>query len=273
MPTDFSVSPFSTLTEAERATEWGKEYWIALAFAQDFDLYRAITGFKRALFLSPPEERRIEIEYSTMLAYFLGKKYTEVVYTVESTGLAKVDKDFPAFNDLLLVLYESYNEMGQDEHAQNLLMLIDSEKAEKLTFLSVLKEADFDKLVAYSGDRPYLSHMITGFEKEAKSVRKAELFNAICPGAGYWYIGQKQTAVTAFLMNTLFIGAATHFLTHGNIAAGAITLSLESGWYFGGIYGAGLASKAYNEKIYKHYADQIVQKEDPFPLMMLKYTF
>lgn len=80
--------------------------------------------------------------------------------------------------------------------------------------------------------------MIEGYEKHAKSIKTAQCLNAVLPGAGYWYIGQKQTAVTALLVNSLFIGAASYFFVDGNIPAGVITLSLESGWYFGGIYGA-----------------------------------
>ncbi|MCH9608602.1 MAG: hypothetical protein S4CHLAM45_11800 [Chlamydiales bacterium] len=273
LPQDFSRSPFADLAEEERGADWGKEYFIALHFAQDFDLYRAITGFKRALCFDPPEDRQLEIHYSTILAYFLGGKYKEVAYLAESTPLGKVDHTFPAFDDLLLILYETYSQLGQTSHAEYLLTLIEGDHAEKLTFLSAVQDANLENLFAYSGDRPYLSGMIAGYESEAKSVRKAELYNALLPGAGYWYIDQKQTAITALLVNSLFIGAATHFIFKGNIPAATITLSLEGGWYFGGIYGAGLATKEYNENLYKHYADQIGQKEGYFPSVMLNYKF
>ena len=81
LPQDFSVSPFDALTSEERLTDWGKEYLIAVMFAEDFDLYRAITNFKRAVCLAPLEEeaRRLELHYLTALSYFLGKKYVEVI--------------------------------------------------------------------------------------------------------------------------------------------------------------------------------------------------
>ena len=37
-----------------------------------------------------------------------------------------------------------------------------------------------------------------------KSPTKARWLNGILPGAGYSYIGQKQTALTSFLINALF---------------------------------------------------------------------
>lgn len=273
LPQNFSYSPFAPLTPEEMGSDWGKEYLIGLMFAEDFDLYRAITQFKRALFLLPIDNvsRRQEIEYANVLAYYLGKKYVEAIYNIESTDLVCVDGTFPAFSDLLLILYDSYEQLGKCDHAAHILKLIeqkDGERAHKLTLLSALKQADFEALCGEGYER-----IVRGYQKGAKSVRKAEMLNAVLPGAGYWYVGMKQTAVTAFLVNSLFIAAAAHFITHGNGAAGAITLSLESGWYFGGIYGAGLAAKSYNEQLYCTYAEKITQRENLFPVMMLKYSF
>lgn len=252
-------------------SDWGKEYSIAMAFAEDFDLYRAITGFKRALCLMPYDchARRQEVEYATALAYYLGRKYTEVIYTVESTDLASVDKSFPAFSDLLLILYDSYEQKGMGDHARHILKLIeanDSACAARLTLLSAIRQADFEQLCP-------TDTFVCGYNSEAKSIRRAQMLNAALPGAGYWYVGMKQTAVTAALVNALFIGAAVHFFNNGNTAAGILTLSLEGGWYFGGISGAGLAAKRYNEQLYCSYAEKITQREELFPVMMLKYSF
>jgi tetratricopeptide (TPR) repeat protein len=281
IPADFSLSPFPSLNQQELATDWGKEYRLALCFAQDFDLYRAITGFKRALWLLPQDQplRRLEIEYDIALAYFLGGKFVEVVFAVESTDLICVDETFLAFDDLLLMLYESYEQLGKPEHAAHILQLIeqnDPHIARKLSLLSMVKQADFAALcyqAEIDSERSYLKNIICGYQREAKSIRKAQILNGVLPGAGYWYVGQRSTAVTAFIINTLFIAAATHFITSGNGAAGLITLSFESGWYFGGITGAGYAAKQYNEQLYCTFANKITQRESYFPLMMLKYTF
>jgi hypothetical protein len=281
LPNDFSVSPFCPLAPEERDTDWGKEYRIALCFAEDFDLYRAITGFKRALCLLSEIEkcRRLEIEYMVALSYFLGKKYVEVIYAVESTELVTIDDTFPAYSDLLLMLYESYDHLGRCEHAAHILKLIennDPSQAHKLSLLSAVKQADFDALCREAeadSNRAYLDKIITGYRREAKSVRKAQNLNAIFPGAGYWYVGLRETAVTAFLINALFIAAGTTFIVKGNTAAGIITFSLEGGWYFGGIAGAGYAAKHYNEQLYCNFANKITQRESYFPVMMLRYTF
>jgi hypothetical protein len=282
LPADFSISSFPPLTPQELATDWGKEYRIAHCFAQDFDLYRAITGFKRALCLFPPEgglERKMEIEYMVVLAYYLGQKYVEAVYAVESTNLQSTTSVFPAWRDLILILYESYEQLGRLElatHMRTLLEVQDPAVIDKLNLLSAVRRADFDTLLCEATKHParrYLEHIIQGYLVEAKSVRKAQTLNAILPGAGYWYVGLKQTAFTAFVINGLFIAAAAELFHTGHTAAGAIVLSLEGGWYFGGITGAGFAAKTYNEKIWCTFADKITQRECYFPRMMLHYTF
>lgn len=274
LPQDFSVTPFVPLTSEEKQTDWGKEYGIGLLFAEDFDLYRAITSFKRALYLIPEDNksRKQEIEYVTALAYYLGKKYIEVIYVIETTDLSEVDRNFPAFSDLLLILYDSYEQVGKREKANHILSLIENDdhnRADKLSLLHTIKKADLDEMSRSES----CQNILCGYKRERKSICKAQTLNAIVPGAGYWYVGLKQTAFTAFCVNALFIGAATHFITHGNEAAGIITLSLEGGWYFGGIIGAGLAAKQYNDKIYSCYANKVIDRECLCPAIMLKYSF
>ncbi len=240
-------------------------------FAQDFDLYRAITNFKRAVCLAPLDEeaRRLELHYMTALAYFLGKKYVEVIYTLDSTPLSQVDRKFPAYDDLLLILYESHTQLGKEEHAEHILKLMDPRTSEKVSLYKDLREADLEKLA----QNTEMESLLAGYNREAKSVKYAQRLNMALPGAGYWYLGQKQTAVTAFSVNALFIGAAAAFFANDNIWAGVLTLSFEGGWYFGGIYGAGLAAKEYNEKLYSTFAERTGSRERSFPTMRLKYTF
>ncbi len=272
LPTDFSKTPFLPLTPEEQQSAWGREYQIALGFAEDFDLYRAITGFKRALFFSPPFERCLEIEYSIALAYYLGCKYTETIYTVQSTSLVEVDCTFPAYSDLLLLLYDSYIHIGKREYAGGVFALIEADDAgvaAQLSLLQAIREADFETL----SKSPETKRALHGYLSGAKSIRKAQILNATLPGAGYWYVGLRQTAVTALLINSLFIAAGATLITEGHTAAGIFVLSLEGGWYFGGIAGAGLAAKEYNEHLYCNYAQKITSREPIFPLTLLNYTF
>ena len=82
-------SPFPPLTKEELEQAWGREYLIGLGFAHELELYQAMTSFKRAYFLAPKEaiERKLELQYDILLAYYLGRKYDDVIYSYEKKFL------------------------------------------------------------------------------------------------------------------------------------------------------------------------------------------
>lgn len=273
-------SPFDPLTFQERKQDWGKEYTIALSFAEEFDLYRAVSTFKRAEVLVPKEEqeRKTEIQYNIILAYYLGQKYKSVVCTFDRTNLPNVDPSFPAFHDLLVILYESYTELGNQERADQVMMVLEKrypKTAKKLKLSRALMNADIPEAEVLAKEHclPELQKVLTCFEKEKKSVGRAQMLNAFLPGSGYFYVGQTRTGITAILLNGLFIAAAYEFFHQGYTAAGIVTSSFEMGWYFGGIYGAGEAAKYYNERLYEANVSYVMNKEKLYPIFSLNYAF
>ncbi len=274
-------SPFPPLTEREKQQDWGREYVVGLGFAHQLDLYQAITAFKRSEFLMPSDllSRKQEVQYEILLCYFLAKKYKDVTTTFERSDLASVNSSFPAYHDLLVILYESYEESSEPEKAGHILKLIETdnvESAEKLSLASAFSRADISALKTYAQEHPkenYITPFLTSYEQEKKSVGKAQALNAVFPGSGYLYLGQQKSALTAVLLNGLFIAAAVHFFQHNHIAAGVIFTSFEAGWYFGGIYGAGEEAKYYNERLYEQKATPLMNQKGLFPVFMLKYGF
>ncbi len=266
-------SPFEPLTEEEKSQDWGKEMLIGFGFAHELDLYQAITAFKRAEFLLPPDaSRRSEVQYEILLCYYIGKKPKEVIYTFEHSDLRYVDPQFPAFHDLLLILYDTYQQEKMTAQAAKIHQLIQQhfpDEAEKLTLSSALIRADFPTLES----TPRLAAFLDDYDSKKKSIGTAQGLNALLPGAGYLYLGQNQSAATAFFLNGLFIAASVYFFDQGNIAAGIIFTSFEAGWYFGGIYGAGLEAKSYNERLYEKMATPMMNRERLFPALMLNYAF
>lgn len=278
---DCLPSAFPRLTPKEAQTDWGKELLIGQAFAKEFDLYRAITSFKRALVLIPLEkwERRQQLHYHIFHCYYLGQKYEEAIDVFENTELKGVTSHFPALRDLLIMLEDSYVKTGRFENAETILQVIqknDEAIAEDLRLSLSLKCADFPDLsrrVESGNFKEGLSFLLDDYHAEAKSVRRAETLNAFIPGAGYYYVGQKKTALTSFLLNTLFIVTTYQLFDHGYIAAGLFTLSLEFGWYAGGIHGAGLAAKEFNERLYYNKTKDYMLKNKLFPLLMIETAF
>lgn len=274
-------SCFSPLDKYELQQEWGKEYFIGIAFAKKLDLYRAVTAFKRAEILIPDSlyHRKQEVEYYTILCYYLGKRYEEAVDAFDDSDLRIIDTTFPAYHDLLVILYECYLHTGQKEKANNILSIVKThypETAKELELSSALSFGELKDIQHLSYDattRQSADELLVSYTKEKKSVAKAQTLNALVPGAGYLYVRQKQSALTAFLLNGAFIAAAVHFFQHHHTAAGIIFTSFEAGWYFGGIYGAGEAAKLYNERIYETKAFNSLSQNKLFPIFMLRYGF
>jgi len=274
-------TPFPPLTKQEKQEAWGKEYQIAQKFSRELDLYRAVTTFKRSEFLLPEERqsRLEEIEYQIVLSYYLGKRYSEVIHTFDGSTLYHATDSFPAYHDLLIIMYESYIETGQEAKANYVLRVIQHhypETAKKLELSTALIEGDLDTLreeERRDRSKNYLTYLLDSYDVKKKSVSKAQWSNALLPGSGYLYVGQKQSALTSFLLNGLFIWGAVYFYSRGNIPAGVILTSFEMGWYFGGIYGAGEAAKYYNERLYEQKAYPALNRNKLFPVLMLKYGF
>lgn len=273
-------SQFSPLGALEKNEEWAKEYRIGVGFAHELDLYQAITAFKRAKFLidDPEADRTKEIDYGIFLCYYLGRKYQDAIYTFEHSSLKNISTSFPAAEDLSILLYDCYTKEHDERKAERMLYFIHENypsAAEKLSVYSTLLKGDTKALkeIAKTPQYSYIDLFASNYENNKKSISKAKYLNAICPGAGYFYLGQKQSGITALLLNGSFIAASAYFFSHGNIPAGAIFTGFEAGWYFGGIYGAGQEAKFYNERLYEQSATKLMNEKGLFPGFMIRYAF
>jgi len=137
--------------------------------------------------------------------------------------------------------------------------LLSSKNLESLYHLKECKEASNEILKEYHSSRknPYLAGGL----------------NALLPGLGYLYLGQKQSAFTALMLNSLTTAAAYYFYQSDNIAAALLTLSFESGWYFGGIYGAKEEASFYNTKMFEKASHFRMRDHKLYPILMLRHGF
>jgi hypothetical protein len=274
-------SSFSPLSKEEYQYDWAKELYIGMNFAHDMDLYRAITALKRALIILPKkhEDRRLQIEYGIFECYYLGHKYTEAIEVFDNGPLSSVPGSFPAVKELLIMLTDCYDKTDQIEKRDRIFCILEKyspEAAESLKLSFAMTSGDLDIATGMIPTHPAaenLEKMMANYHASAKSISKAHLLNGLLPGAGYLYVGQKKTALTSFCINALFIGATYYFFKNHNIPAGIITASLETGWYVGGMNGAGLAAKEYNEHLYQSHAKEALLCNRLFPVLMLEKAF
>lgn len=280
---DSLPSAFEELTPEERATDWGKELYIGEKFSCDLDLYRAITAYKRAQILFPcngDPQRGLQIDYDTFLSYYIGGRYQDALNIFESSPLSEICGKFPPVHDFLIALFDSYMQTKQYAKAFRIMDLIDMMEDESGLRLRIGDSILTGDLCAVQGLAPELSwgtEIFDNFVSEYSccklSVCKAQTLNALLPGAGYYYVGQKKAAITSFVINTLFTAAAIAFFQKGYWAAGAIATSLELGWYIGGINGAGLAAKQYNECLYNRLGKEAMIKGQAFPILLFQTAF
>ena len=268
--------PFHPLTKEELCTEWGKELFVGLHFASELDLYRAITAFKRGKIFLPPSQknRRNQFDYHLLQCYYLAERYEDALQLFETTGLYTVETSFPAAKEMAVIVYDCYQKTGQCEKAEKifaLLQLLNPEAAANIQLGERFLAGDLDALSNSSNER--VQTFAADYCANAKSIGKARLYNALLPGAGYLYVGQKQTALTSFCINVLFTTAAIYSFRNNNVPLGVILTSLEGGWYFGGINGAGLAAQKYNEIYYASNGKEVMVCEKLFPILNWETSF
>ncbi len=267
---------FVQLSDLERCTEWGKELQFGKQFAIDGDLETALFCFKRSLMATrnsrPTLLRLQEIDYDLFLTYYLMRRYKEANSAFEQGKLGELESSNPLRPQLLALLIESYDKAGKNDQALKLLAALRHENQEVGNKIASWYQATHFGEISPELSAPYAQE-IKLIKKEMVHPITSEILNAVIPGLGYAILGQYKTAFTSLALNALFITAGVQFIAKGAVAAGIITLGLETGWYVGGIYGGGLAAQYYNEQLWKKRLQPLFERERLFPLSQLSYGF
>lgn len=265
------------LSTEEKTAPWGQECYIGIQFAKQGDFYRAITAFQRALILLPPKhiQRKPSIEYMILLAYYLGERFEDALDFFAHSSPAFRQEPHPHHQDVLAILYDCYLQTQNTPRARQLLHspLLSQKEKTALVLYGHMHTSNWEGLYEIIQDAPYVQDFLCSYHASAKCENTAKWLNAFLPGAGYFYLGQIQTACIAFSINALFITATCQFFQHQQWAAGLITLSLEFGWYLGGIYGATEQASLHNAQIYENLANPLLHQERCFPLLQLQRSF
>lgn len=271
-------SPFAPLSSDEENTPLGRELIIAAGFSSQLDLYQAVTTYKRAAILASKinSSRLNEINYHIFFCYYLAGKYQEAIATFENTSLRQVEPSFKPYSDLLILLYECYIQNEEDKKAERSLQVLSQVNptlANKLLLWSSFFKADFASLESMENRYPFIKPFLQMYQNHKKNPLTAELLNTFLPGSGYLYLEQYQSAITAFLLNGLFIGSSSAFFIKGYKLAGILFASFEMGWYYGGVLGVGGETNTYNQIIYENLSKNLLYQNGLFPALLLQYGF
>lgn len=253
----------------DATSRWGEELLIGKAFAQEGDWYRALTSFRKARFLLHMEKKitpalEARLAWSEALIYGFSGKWGDLIAIWE-----KYRDRFTISSDLLkeewiTLLYAAYLFEKRETEAEALCSFLSKEHA---TIRKLHEWKDLSFIQPQSSAQTVIEKKI---QSHMKSPGLAKLYNGCLPGLGYWYVEQKQTACTSFLLNASFLGATLQLLKLHQPFLAFITLSFETGWYLGGITGAGLAAETYNDKVRETFALPYLLEQKALPLARIR---
>lgn len=253
---------------------WEIEAILGNRLARELNWSQALWCFQRAALLAPEDLKTQQfLAFDQLLCRYFANQPQETARLFQTSSLADADSSWTCYTDLLAILADSYGQLAKALHpdwrekremACRALQRADPEKARRVLLRGLVQDMDIEGLKALgSSDSSafYLPPLMQVYQRGSRDPRRAGLLNALLPGAGYWYVGQRQTAATAFVLNALFGAAAWRFFQKGYPAAGLLTLSFEFGWYFGGIQGASLAAREFNRARFAPLGNKILREQ------------
>ena len=255
---------FVVLTEAVQLR-------VAESFLAEKEYYRAITEFKRFLYLFPDSERGDQALLQIGSAYLQGgepnqaaRSFLDLREKFPSSPLAPqsrfleglavwkskdpekakglfetlADEDPPspyaprALGAVALIRLEEDNPQGSRDTLQRFL-----ETCPHHPWAERVREAD-TLLIEYQS-LPEKSEVMAG------------ILSAILPGAGYAYAGELATGFMSLAVNGAFIAATWTALAQGLEAVGILAGGVGLPFYIGNIYGSALAARKWNQAVKK----------------------
>lgn len=255
-----------------------------LAFADalfnEGDYYRAITEYKRFLFMHPGDARAGRVQLQVGLAYRQAQQWEDARQTFEALSQQHPDPAIraraayligdtsyrqgryaQAIEDLQAVL-EQYGQTAVGEQARYLLgwshlrarqwpqATQSFEAVDTTSPLSLSSQA----LAAAARDADHLPR---------KSPALAGLMSAVIPGTGHFYTGRWRDGTIALLLNGAFLAAGIEAVSAGNEAAAGLLLFFEAAWYSGTIYGAVNAAHKHNRDLEERWLQGLERQHSP----------
>ncbi len=90
-----------------------------------------------------------------------------------------------------------------------------------------------------------------------KNIPAAQWMSAIIPGLGQAYAENWQDGLVSFIINGLTISLLANSLQENRTGEALIWGTLESAWYFGGIYSAGNSAQLYNKRVKTRFLEDL----------------
>ncbi|MCD6152540.1 MAG: tetratricopeptide repeat protein [Syntrophobacterales bacterium] len=250
-----------------------KQFEFAEQLFTDKDFNRAITEYKRFIFLFPDNNLCEKSYYRICESYFKAERWEEAIESLEhfeskfphssmlndavylkgmsEKNLKRYDEAISSFKSIIASCSEP---LRNKAFYQVALIYVDTEEWGKAReyFLKVS-----DQNTLYPSAWLFSSGLENIGNLPHKSPALAGTFAAIIPGAGHLYTERPQDALIAFLLNGAFIWAAVELFNDDNYVAGGVVTFFELGWYSGNIYSAVSSAHKYNRRVKREFIQNL----------------
>jgi TM2 domain-containing membrane protein YozV len=269
-----SVAPAWAFQEGNKGSEScvnptiPAELGFADALFAEGDYYRAVTEYKRFVYLYPEHSEVVRARLNMARGAIAAERWGDARSILQHTLEQDQKKEMRAQAHVLLAeipyLQGKFNasfdylERVETPHlypafAQRLkeLQLWSLLEGERLQQAHRFLQAQEVELC------PDLEDLLELQELPRKSPRLAGTLSALLPGAGQLYNGRYREAGMAFALNAAFVFGGLQAIDTGNTVLGGILLFFEAGWYGGNIYNAVNTAHKTNRRRYRSKLEQL----------------
>ena len=255
---------------------------LADAFLAEDEYYRAITEYKKFLFLFPDSGKADYALFGVGTAYYRGEEYEPAARTFEAL-LEKYGKGAHAAPS---AYFEGVSlwKLGRFDRAEAAFDRVAAlEPASEYAPLSLIGKS----LLSYDarndpGCRGELARFLENYPQDARAERVrqtialldrnrevprkspavAGVMSAVVPGSGYMYAGRYGDGVVALIVNGLFIAGTVAAIHQESYAVAAIVGGIGLPFYVGNIYGSANAATKWNIGVRKELREKIAVSLD-----------
>jgi tetratricopeptide (TPR) repeat protein len=247
----------------------------ALGFADvlfsEQDYYRAVTEYKRFIYLHPEHPHTGRAYLNIARAAIAVERWEDALAALEKVLDRDIHEPLRAQAHLLRAevayLQEDfsfgYSYLGQlkNLHPEPAL----EQRVRELQLWSLLEDGELEQARMFAQTRelelyPDAEDIRALQDLPRKSPRLAGTLSALLPGAGQLYNGRYREAGMAFALNAAFLAGGIQAINTGNTVLGGILLFFEAGWYGGNIYNAVNTAHKSNRTRYRNALDRLRDK-------------
>jgi TolA-binding protein len=268
------AAPSDPLTDAEQILGFAD----ALFNAGDY--FRAITEYKRFLFLYPADARAGRVQLQIGRSYLRGQQWDDARQTF--VGIAQQHPDAAIRAEAAYLVGETSFLQGRYAQAIADLQPVaerygDTPVGQQARYLlgwSYLRARQWPEASQtfaaidttsplFPSSRALAEAAREGEQLPRKSPALAGLISAVIPGTGHFYTGRWRDGTIALLLNGAFLAAGIEAVSAGNEAAAGLLLFFEAAWYSGTIYGAVNATHKYNRDLEERWLQGLERQHSP----------